>query len=106
MRKVFFFSFILLGGCAGYLWGLHDDWPTRLVMMGGCLLVAAAIGGALSSAGKQRRDAPLLKRDDFSRLPSGAGTDVDDLVANYWRDEGYPPFNKPTEYEHVSGKKT
>ena len=82
MRKVVFFSFILLGGCAGYLWGLHDDWPTRLVMMGGCLLVAAAIGGALSSAGKQRRDAPLLKRDDFTRLPSGAGTDVDDLVAN------------------------
>mgnify|MGYP003366085796 CR=1 FL=1 len=105
MRKVVFFSFILLGGCAGYVWGLRDDWPTRLVMMGVCVLFSGAVGAALASIGKAARSEPW-EGPHIIKLRAGSGVRSEALVANYWRDEGYPAFNKPTEYEHVSGKKT
>ena len=101
MRKVVFFSFILLGGCAGYLWGLHDDWPTRLVMIGVCLLFSGAIGGALASMGKARNGS----RSHGATSPAisaGSAGHGRDMAANHWRDEGYAPFCNPKNFQKES----
>ncbi len=94
MRKLIFVGFIALGALIGLISASNSDWGTRLVMMGVCALFGAPIGGALASIGRKGR--PL--EGDKNPLP-GSGTSSKDLVANYWRDEGHPPFGKPGESE-------
>ncbi len=90
MRKLIVIGFIVAGSAAGLLSTLGDGWALKLFMM--CLgaLVGAVAGGALSRIG--RRGRPMPRRDDALR---GLGTTSEDLVDNYWRDEGYPQFMKP-----------
>ncbi len=95
MRKLIFIGFIVLGALIGLIAARNGDWGTRLVMMGVGALFGAPIGGALASIGRKGRQ-PL--EWDESPLP-GNGTSSKDLTANYWRDEGHPPFAKPTEGE-------
>ena len=95
MRKFIFIGFIALGTLLGLATGVNSDWNTRFVMMCVGALFGAPIGGALASIG--RKESQCLKWDD-NPLP-GNGTSSRDLAANYWRDEGHPPFSKPTENE-------
>lgn len=94
MRKLIFIGFIVVGALIGWISVKNIDWGTRLVMMGVGALFAAPVGGALASIGKKRRS---LAWSD-SRLPSD-GTSSKDLGANYWRDEGHPPFVKSGDRE-------
>ena len=64
-------------------------------MMGVGALFGAPIGGALAGIGRKGRQ--RLEWDE--NLLPGNGTSSKDLVANYWRDEGHPPFTKSGENE-------
>ncbi len=90
MRKLIFIGFIVVGALIGWLSVKNGDWGTRFVMMGVGALFAAPVGGALAGIGKKRRS----RACSGSGLPSD-GTSSKDLGANYWRDEGHPPFAKP-----------
>ena len=95
MRKIVFIGFIVLGALVGLLSSAKADWRTRFVMMGVGALFGAPIGGALAGIGKKTQQ--HFEFDEHS-LP-GSGTSSKDLAANFWRDEGHPPFAKPVESE-------
>lgn len=101
MRKVVFFSFILVGVCAGYVWGLHDGLSTKLVMIGVCLLFSGAIGGALASMGKARNGS-RSHRANSPAISAGSAGHGRDMAANHWRDEGYAPFCNPKNFQKES----
>ena len=90
MRKLISIGFIVAGSAVGLLSTLGDGWGLKLFLM--CLgaLVGGAAGGALSRIGRGGR--PMHPRDDTLR---GLGTTSEDLMNNYWRDEGHPQFMKP-----------
>jgi hypothetical protein len=99
MRKAVFIFFLSLGIAAGALATKGDDWGLSAVMMGMGALFGAAIGGGLASIGNARRRHALRTEDEIDPIP-GMGTSSRDLAANYWRDEGHPPFMKPPRPEH------
>jgi hypothetical protein len=90
MRKLIFVGFVVAGSAIGLLSTVGDGWGLKLFMM--CLgaLVGAAGGGALAGIGRGCRT--TSRRDDTLR---GLGTNSEDLMENYWRDEGHPQFMKP-----------
>ena len=91
MRKLIFLVVVVVGALAGLFSAAMDDWATRIVMMGVGALFGAPIGAALAGIGR-KRTAPTR----WDKAPQvGIGTSVKDLAANYWRDEGHPPFTKP-----------
>lgn len=90
MRKLIFIGFIVLGTLLGLVLAASASWGARLVVMSFGALAGAAVGGAFSGIGKRGR-APEL-RDEALR---GLGTTSEDLMDNYWRDEGHPQFMKP-----------
>ncbi|MDR0776819.1 MAG: hypothetical protein LBE81_09310 [Azonexus sp.] len=101
MRKAIFLFFVLLGIGFGYLPARNDDWGVRIGMMVVGFLFGGAIGGGLSQIGKsQPLRRRLLTEEEMNPIPGGLGTSSRDLAANYWRDEGYPPFMKPPRPEH------
>jgi len=94
MRKLILIGFIVIGALVGLLSATKEDWPTRVVMMAVGVLFALPIGIVLARIGKKGR--PL----DWDEQPlPGNSTSSKDLAANYWRDEGHPPFAKPGESE-------
>ena len=90
MRKLIFIGLIVAGSAVGLLSTLGDGWGLRLLMMCVGALVGTAGGGALSRIGLG--GSPVPRRDDTLR---GLGTTPEDLVDNFWRDEGHPQFMKP-----------
>lgn len=90
MRKLIFIGFIVAGSAVGLLSTLGDGWGIRLFMMSLGAFVGMAAGGALSRIGRGGR--PMPYHDDTLR---GLCTTSDDLMENYWRDEGHPQFMKP-----------
>ena len=101
MRKAIFFFFLLLGIGIGLLSTLHDDWSLQLVMMTIGAMAGGAIGGGLSQIGKPNPSSQyLLTEEEIEPIPGGLGTSSRDLAANYWRDEGHPPFMKPPRIEN------
>ena len=90
MKKFIVIGFIVVGSAVGLLSTLGDGWGIRLFMMGLGAFVGVAAGGALSRIGRGGR--PMPYRDDTLR---GLGTMSEDLMENYWRDEGHPQFMKP-----------
>src|SRR5574337_104697 len=90
MRKLVVIGFVIAGLAIGLLSALGETWPVKVFMMvlGG--LVGAIAGVALSRVGQGGRPTP--PRDDALR---GLGTTSEDLMENYWRDEGHPQFMKP-----------
>ena len=90
MRKAVFLVFIALGAAVGLLATLDDGWGLSLIIAAFGALIGSAIGGALSRIGKSGQ--PLAIKEDGLR---GLGTTPDDLMDNYWRDQGHPQFMKP-----------
>nr|WP_297383278.1 hypothetical protein [uncultured Roseateles sp.] len=102
MRKAIFLFFLLLGIGAGYLSARNDDWGLRIVMMTVGALFGGAVGGGLSRVGmRQSKDHRWRTEEEIEPIP-GMGTSSRDLAANYWRDEGHPPFMKPPQAGHGS----
>jgi hypothetical protein len=91
MRKLIFIGFVIAGSAIGLLSALGETWALKVFMtvLGG--FVGATAGAALSRVG--RGGHPTPRRDDALR---GLGTTSEDLMDNYWRDEGHPQFMKPT----------
>lgn len=100
MRKAIFLFFLLLGIGAGYLSARNDDWGLRIVMMSVGALFGGAVGGGLSQIGTRRSKARHWRTEEEIEPIPGMGTSSRDLAANYWRDEGHPPFMKPPQAEH------
>ncbi|MBA3996538.1 MAG: hypothetical protein K2Y02_10975 [Burkholderiaceae bacterium] len=90
MRKLIFIGFVVVGTILGLVLAASASWGARLVVMSFGALAGAAVGGSVSGIGKRGR-APQL-RDGALR---GLGTTSEDLMDNYWRDEGHPQFMKP-----------
>jgi hypothetical protein len=90
MRKLVVIGFVMAGAAIGLLSALGETWAVKVFMMvlGG--LIGAIAGAALSRIGQGGRPTPC--RDDALR---GLGTSSEDLMDNYWRDEGHPQFMKP-----------
>ncbi|MBI2752341.1 MAG: hypothetical protein HYX46_02335 [Betaproteobacteria bacterium] len=88
MRKLIFYGFIVAGMVLGLVLAASASWGPRIVVMLFGALAGTAIGGALSGIGRR---GPHV-RDETLR---GLGTTTEDLMDNYWRDEGHPQFMKP-----------
>jgi hypothetical protein len=93
MRRLIFFCFIVLGTLTGLLSAAEDDWATRAVMAAIGALVGAAVGGGLTRVGSKSLPKQPLWLDNALDQSSPE----DELVRNYWRDRGHPPFAKPPE---------
>lgn len=90
MRKLIFIGFIAVGLAIGLLSTLGEAWDVKLFMVCLSASVGAIVGGALSGIGRGGR--PMSSRQNALR---GLGTTSEDLMDNYWRDEGHPQFMKP-----------
>ena len=90
MRKLVVIGFVIAGAAIGLLSSLGETWALKVFMMGLGGLVGAIAGAALSRIGQGSSSTP--RRDDALR---GLGTTPEDLMDNYWRDEGHPQFMKP-----------
>lgn len=90
MRKLVFIGFVVVGTLLGLVLAENVSWGARFVVMSFGALAGAAVGGAFSGLGRRGR-VPQL-RDGALR---GLGTTSEDLMDNYWRDEGHPQFMKP-----------
>lgn len=90
MRKLIFIGFIVVGIALGLVLAARASWGPRFVVMLFGALAGAAVGGAFSGIGKSGRGPRF--RDETLR---GLGTTTEDLMDNYWRDEGHPQFMKP-----------
>jgi hypothetical protein len=98
MRKFVAVMIVVMGMSIGMLIAYKESWGMRFVMMGLGLLFTAPIAGIVAGIGRKSR-APL-------KITPGFGLDVDylpgqsmspmDVASNYWRDEGHPPFAKPS----------
>ena len=86
MRKLIFFSFVVLGAAIGLFSALHDDWSVKVVMMTIGAVVGTVLGGALTSTRRRERARRSIEPDDAP---------LEELDRNYWRDKGHPPFMKP-----------
>ena len=91
MRKLIFIGFVAAGMALALLFGIKEDWGTRLVLMFFGAVAGGAVGGALSGIGRQAKRKPSPEIDALR----GHGTADEDRMDNYWRDEDYPPFMKP-----------
>lgn len=105
MRKLIFFSFLLVGAGFGFLWGSPDDWLTRLLMMGISMMFAGAIGGAVADIG---RGGPGPEAYDWYEVhrPTGSGIHANDYATNYWRDKWHAPFSNPKSFEHEPAERS
>ncbi len=90
MRKLIFIGFVVAGVAIGLLSAMGEAWGLKLFMLALGGLVGATAGAALSRTGQGGQ--PIPSRDDALR---GLGATSEDLMENYWRDEGHPQFMKP-----------
>ena len=90
MRKLVVIGFVMAGAAIGLLSSLGETWALKVFMSGLGGLVGAIAGVALSRIGQGGHPTP--RRDDALR---GLGTTSEDIMDNYWRDEGHPQFMKP-----------
>jgi hypothetical protein len=96
MRKLIFFTIVGFGAFVGILSARHDSWGLRFVMMMVGVLVAVPIGG-LAFAGIGKSPQVGRGRQHKQSALTGQGLSIDDLAANYWRDNGHPPFMNPSD---------
>lgn len=105
MRKLIFFSFLLVGAGFGFLWGPPDDGVVRLLMMCISMMFAGAIGAAVADIGRGKAEPDTHGSYDIHRS-TATGTRAEDYAANYWRDEGYAPFTNPRDFEQDSADRS
>ena len=91
MRKLIFIGFVAAGMALALLFGIKEDWGTRLVLMLFGAVAGGAVGGALSGIGRRPKRKPSSEIDALR----GHGTADEDRMDNYWRDEDHPPFMNP-----------
>lgn len=90
-RRIFLIG-AALGAAGGLYFSLVDTVVVQIVMMTCGLAVGLVISGALALIGKQ---GPILPFD--SDPLAGLGMTSDDLLQNFWRDKGKPPFTNWTD---------
>jgi len=91
MRKLIFIVFVTAGMALALLFGIKEDWGTRLVLMFFGVVAGGAVGGAVTGVGRR---AKRERAPEFDVL-RGHGTTDEDRMDNYWRDEDHPPFMRP-----------
>ncbi len=92
MRKFVFVFFVILGAGMGLLFSIKEDWGVRLIFMFFGAIAGAAVGGPVSGVGNRQQRSSRPRIDTLR----GLGMTDEDLMDNYWRDEGHPPFMKPS----------
>lgn len=100
MRKAVFLCFLLLGIGAGYQSASEGGWGLRTVMMAVGALFGGAVGGGLSRIGMRQTTGRHWRTEEEIEPIPGMGSSSRDMAANYWRDEGHPPFMRPPHAEH------
>lgn len=100
MRILIFLLFLAIGIGLGWLSARHDQTGLQMVMMviGG--MFGGSVGGALSKIGARHPRLQHLRTEEEIEPIPGMGVSSRDLAANFWRDEGHPPFMKPPRPEH------
>lgn len=93
MRKFILPGFIAAGALIGLLSAAQDGWGTRMVMMGIGILFAAPIGVVIAGIRRKAREESYWPEELTRGSPSASA----ELLKNYWRDEGHPPFMKPSD---------
>ena len=96
MRKLIFLTVVVLGALVGLFATIRQDWATRTGMMLVGVVVALPFAG-LAFVGRRQRSESISKSRRYKSKLTGNSVSPDDLVANYWRDEGHPPFMKPSD---------
>lgn len=91
MRKLIFVVFVAAGMALALLFGIKDDWGTRLVLTFFGAVAGGAVGGAVLGIGRRAKRKPSPEIDALR----GHGTTDEDRLDNYWRDEDHPPFMNP-----------
>ncbi len=89
MRKITLLIAVIVGASLGLLASLADGMGLKIVMMSIGAIAGAAIGGALSRAGRK-------KLPPSESIP-GMGSFSEEQMRNYWRDKGeiYPMPGHP-----------
>jgi hypothetical protein len=100
MRKLVFLLFLAIGIGLGWLSARHDEIGLQIGMMLVGALFGGAVGGGLSQLGARSPHRQRLPTEEELRPIPGMGLSSRDLAANFWRDEGHPPFMKPPRAEH------
>ncbi|RTL56481.1 MAG: hypothetical protein EKK46_04545 [Rhodocyclaceae bacterium] len=90
MKQLISIGLVVTGAAVGLLSTLGDGWGLKLLMAGLGAFVGAVAGVSLS--GHRHSDVPSRLTDETLR---GLGTTDDDLLDNYWCDNGHPPFMRP-----------
>lgn len=100
MRKLIFLLFLAAGIGLGWLSARHDETGLQVGMMIVGAMFGGAVGGALSQIGSRNPNLlPLLTEEERNPIP-GMGTSSRDMAANFCRDQGRLPFEKPLRPEH------
>lgn len=100
MRKLIFLLCLAAGIGLGWLSARHDETGLQIGMMIVGALFGGAIGGGLSQIGARNPHRRRLPTEEELNPIPGMGMSGRDMAANFWRDEGHPPFMKPPRPEH------
>lgn len=96
MRKLLFFTVVLLGALVGLFATIEHKWSTRIGVMLLGAVIATPIAG-LAFVGTRRSGRTHSRHRRHISSLTGDGISVEDLASNYWRDKGHPPFMNPAD---------
>lgn len=100
MRILIFLLCLAVGIGLGWLLARHDASALQIGMMIVGALFGGALGGALSQIGARNSGPRRLRTEEEIEPIPGMGMSGRDMAANFWQDEGHPPFMKPPRPEH------
>lgn len=93
MRLMIFAVVVGLGATIGVITAAGDDTSTRCVMALVGALFAVPVAAVLT---RRRKGSGHVQSSDEPIELSGS-TSPRSLSANYWRDQGHPPYMKPSD---------
>ena len=100
MRKLLFLLCLAAGIGLGWVSARHDVSGLQIGVMAVGAMFGGAIGGGLLQIGLRTQSRRRLPTEEELNPIPGMGTSGRDLAANFWRDEGHPPFTKPPRPEY------